>query len=184
MSKESVVQAGRPQCVLFDWGDAIMRDLPQFDGPMCSWPLVEALDGANEVVAGLKRQFIIALATNAVDSDEDAIRRALERADLERFFDHVFCFRNLGHRKPWAEFFTAILERLGLPAESVFMVGDSFESDVLGANAVEIAAVWLNSRSQESRVSAFHLTAHELRSVPQALRELASSRERSGCREE
>ncbi|MDF1543365.1 MAG: hypothetical protein P1P71_09650 [Anaerosomatales bacterium] len=29
-------------CVLFDWGDMLMIDYPEYSGPMRTWPHVEA----------------------------------------------------------------------------------------------------------------------------------------------
>ncbi|MBW6469119.1 MAG: hypothetical protein K0B85_08190 [Coriobacteriia bacterium] len=29
-------------CVLFDWGDTLMVDCPEYSGPMRAWPHVEA----------------------------------------------------------------------------------------------------------------------------------------------
>jgi FMN phosphatase YigB (HAD superfamily) len=61
----------------------------------------------------------------------------------------VFCFEKVGSRKPSPAFFQFILGDLGLDSRSVFMVGDDFENDVLGANANGISAVWLNRKTQE-----------------------------------
>ena len=38
------------RCVLFDWGDTLMRDFPEFSGPMASWSHVEALPNVKEVL--------------------------------------------------------------------------------------------------------------------------------------
>jgi len=68
-------------CVLFDWGNTLMVDLPGCFGPMASWPRVEAVAHAQETLGQLRAAgWHIALATNAADSDEDQIRIALARA--------------------------------------------------------------------------------------------------------
>jgi len=167
-------QVDRPQCVLFDWGDTVMRVLPQFDGPMETWPRVEPVQGVHAVLQALRPCATLALATNAADSDEAAIRKALARCDLSALFDHVFCFRALGHRKPEPSFFEAILAALQLPPTSVFMVGDSFPSDVSAANAAGLPAVWFNSHSLESRTGPLHRTIHELGALSGALSSLGA----------
>jgi len=54
----------------------------------------------------------------------------------------------------------------------VFLVGDDFEVDVMGANRCSIRAVWLNERSDETRVGEMYRTIHDLRDLPRALEEL------------
>ena len=58
------------RCVLFDWGNTLMRDFPEARGPMADWPRVETLPGVEEVLRQLRPRWTLALATNAVASDE------------------------------------------------------------------------------------------------------------------
>jgi methylated-DNA-protein-cysteine methyltransferase-like protein len=161
--------ARQRQCVLFDWGDTVMRVFPEYTGPMESWPRAEAIPGVAEAIAGIRRDALVCLATNAVDSDELAIRKALARVGIDSLFDRVFCHAVVGARKPTPAFFCYILQELSLDSGSVFMVGDDFDSDVLGANAVGIGAVWLNRTTQESRSSAHHTTIRSFESLSSAL---------------
>ncbi|PWV58903.1 putative hydrolase of the HAD superfamily [Plasticicumulans acidivorans] len=132
------------RAVLFDWGDTLMRDLPAQHGPMCDWPAVEPMPGAAETLTALRRRGLrTALATNAADSDEAQIRRALRRGGLEHALDAVFCARALGCRKPEPAFFAACCAQLGLPPAAVLMVGDDLQADVLGAQAAGLSALWL-----------------------------------------
>jgi len=157
------------QYLLIDWGNTVMRDLPGVYGPMHTWPRVEALPGVREALLALRPSFGLALATNAAESSESEIRLALERVELSALFDRVFCAGELGERKPDAAFFRAILGALGLPPASAFMVGDDFEIDVLGANAVGMRAVWLNSHTRTSQRGALHATIHDWSELRAAL---------------
>ena len=112
---------------------------------------------------------MIALATNAVDSDENEIRQALECVDLNEFIDKVYCYQRIGCKKPSRTFFEFILSDLGLESQNVFMVGDSYEEDVLGANRSGMRAVWFNHRSGEERSGDLHQTIHDLRDLPKVL---------------
>jgi len=78
--------------ILFDWGDTLMRVFPEYTGPMKDWPRLEAVPGAAGMLDALHEDWILALATNAADSDEADIRAALRRVDLERRLDKVYCF--------------------------------------------------------------------------------------------
>lgn len=157
------------RCVLFDWGNTLMRDFPEFSGPMIGWPRVEAVDHASDVLVGLHETWILALATNALDSEEEEIWAALARVELSRFLDRVYCFRKMGHKKPSPEFFGYILNDLGLDQSRVFMVGDDFDSDVIGAVKCGLRAVWYNEHSTDTRKAEMYQTIHDLRSLPEAL---------------
>jgi HAD superfamily hydrolase (TIGR01662 family) len=162
---------GHPKgCLLFDWGDTLMRDIPEFSGPMKDWPRVEAMPGAAETLAALHPDWTLAIATNAADSDEKDIRAALQRADLDRWLDQVYCFRKIGHKKPSLEFFQYILKDLGLSPQSVCMIGDNHEVDVLGANACGMRAIWFNEHSLEQRQAALQRSIHSLAGLQEALK--------------
>jgi len=148
--------------VLFDWGDTVMKDDPASSVPMVEWETIQVVPGIEAVLAYLhSRGRRIVLATSASISDEDQIRGALARAELDRYFSHIFCFKNTGLPKGEA-FYRYMLDFLGIPASDAVMVGDGFEKDVLDANKVGMYAVWFNSRSDEAKSSGTHVTVHTM----------------------
>lgn len=133
-----------PGCVLFDWGDTLMVDLPGYTGTMASWPRGELVAHARETLEQLRDLgWRIALATNAADSDEPDIRAALTRVGIDALIDRVYCSRSVGHSKPSPAFFAFIVEDSGFSAADLVMVGDSFPVDVEGANRAGIRGVLL-----------------------------------------
>jgi HAD superfamily hydrolase (TIGR01509 family) len=164
----------RTQLVLFDWGDTVMRNFPSFSGPMHAWPKVEEIPGVRTAIETLRPVFRIGLATNAHDSDETDIRRALGRCGLSDAFDSVFCYRQVGHRKSERMFYLKILETLEIDASDAFMVGDSLEGDVHAANSAGISAVWFNPGSLESSSGENHRTIHRFEDLVAALEELGA----------
>jgi putative hydrolase of the HAD superfamily len=160
---------GEIKCVLFDWGDTVMREFPDCHGPMHLWPKVETIEGITEAIEQIQDGRVIALASNAVDSQEGDIRKALNRVGLNLHFDRVYCFNKIGFMKPSPQFFDHILKELDLPTEGVIMVGDDFESDVLGANDSGIFAIWFNERSGEQRKGEMHDTIHWMAQLPAAI---------------
>jgi putative hydrolase of the HAD superfamily len=169
----------RKNLLLFDWGDTLMRDLPEFFGPMAGWPRVELMPGVIEVLRSLQDRWHFAIATNAADSDEAQIRQALRRVDLDGWIEQIYCARSVGARKPSPEFFRFILEHAtarnnGKRPERVVMVGDNFEVDILGASRAGIPGIWLNQRSSEERSGVLFRTIHSLGALPKALETLQS----------
>lgn len=121
-----------------------MRAFPDFDGPMAGWPRVETVPGIESALQALRSQYRLFLATNAVDSGELLVRRALERVSLAQYFEGVFTARELGARKPEAAFFAAVVEAAGCPPHEALMVGDDYRTDVAGAKQAGLRAVWFN----------------------------------------
>jgi putative hydrolase of the HAD superfamily len=140
-------------CVLFDWGDTLMRDFPEYRGPMAGWPAVELMPHAAEALSDLKSAgWSTALATNAQDSSESQIREALERGGISHLIDRVYCLGNTGAAKPDVLFFEHILNDLGLVPERLIMVGDDYGKDVRGALDAGLRAVWLREPASSSFV--------------------------------
>ncbi|MCP3954369.1 MAG: HAD-IA family hydrolase [Desulfobacterales bacterium] len=129
---------------IFDWGDTLMVDFPDTPGPMCLWDKVAAVEGARETLAALNQRAGCYLATNAQDSRESDIIKALERVGLTDHIDRVFCFENVGYRKPSLEFFKTILKAIGASPSQTVMVGDSLDTDVAGALAAGLHGIWYN----------------------------------------
>lgn len=155
--------------LLFDWGDTVMRDDPHYDGPMKSWPQVTAVPGAVETLQILRGMWGLALATNAAASTKADIWAALGRVGLDILLDKVYCFRTIGHKKPSPAFFAYILADLKLPPSELVMIGDAYESDVLGAVESGIRAVWFNPHNAENRRTEMIRTVHDLRRLPAVL---------------
>jgi putative hydrolase of the HAD superfamily len=58
----------------------------------------------------------------------------------------------VGWRKPAPQFFAALAERTGLPADSILLVGDDRVSDYEGARAFGLRAILLDPRGRETDV--------------------------------
>ncbi|MHB0858314.1 MAG: HAD family hydrolase [Anaerolineae bacterium] len=167
MSASSVRAPGR--ALLIDWGNTLMRDIAAFHGPMVAWPRVETLPDAAEVLAALRPDWWLALATNAADSDEGQIRAALERGGLGGLLDRIYCRRSVGYPKPSAAFFAYVLADLGVSCEDTAMVGDDLTTDVLGALQQGLRAVWLHEGVGDPALGPRMRTVHGWREVPEAL---------------
>jgi FMN phosphatase YigB (HAD superfamily) len=164
----------RYRTILFDWGDTVMRDDPASTVPMVEWPTIECIEGIVDVLDDLYSSGRrIVLATSASISDESQIRGALARAELDRYFSRIYCFKNTYLPKGEA-FYRHVLGDLDIPASDALMVGDSFEKDVQVANAVGIFAVWFNPTSDETHTDELHVTVHSM----QALRTFFKSLDR------
>lgn len=83
----------------------------------------------------------LALITNGAS---DTQRNALRVVGLERHFGAVVVSGEAGAAKPDAVVFGLALDKLGVQPERVWHIGDNLLTDVAGAKAAGITAVWLN----------------------------------------
>lgn len=130
--------------LVFDWGNTIMKEFSEYDGPMANWPKVAEVDGAVEALEALVGQFNMVIATNASASTAEQVWKALKRVGLGEYFKAVLTWRELGAKKPDPTFFRNIESVVGHPAYEMVMIGDDYATDVLGAKTAGWRAVWYN----------------------------------------
>ncbi len=99
------------------------------------------VEGAPQAIRRLHRTLPIAVVTNHTFAEQEAKLRFL---GLARAVDHLVTPEGIGVAKPGPEIYRAALERLGVVADRATMIGDRWDSDVLGAFAVGIAPIWFN----------------------------------------
>jgi HAD superfamily hydrolase (TIGR01549 family) len=117
-------------------------------------------------------------------SHDPFIQRLVERFGFQAWLDPALSSAGTGIRKPDPAAFGPILQAWELPAESVVMVGDTLDEDVLGAQQAGMHSVWIRSRkdarqeasnskdtSQASRVVP-DATIEHLTALPRCLAEL------------
>ena len=66
-----------------------------------------------------------------------------EKSGLKDCFAHIVLSEEVGCQKPNPRIFEEALRMNGLDASEVVMIGDSFASDIAGANATGIDTIWL-----------------------------------------
>ncbi len=104
-----------------------------------------AAEGAIELLEELRgRGVLIGIVTNNMTAEQEG---KLAVCGLEPFIDFMVAWEEVGIPKPERAIFEAALERADCRASEAVVVGDSWESDVVGARNAGIRAVWYNPRS-------------------------------------
>jgi putative hydrolase of the HAD superfamily len=96
---------------------------------------------AKPVLDDLSRTCKLGLVTNGPC---DLQCEKLERGGLRGYFDAVAVSREVGILKPDPRIFAIALERLGVSAPDSAFVGDTPATDIKGAHAAGMKAIWLN----------------------------------------
>jgi putative hydrolase of the HAD superfamily len=97
----------------------------------------------------LSRGYSLGLLTNGA---ADLQRRKIAGAGIGEYFDEVGISGETGFAKPDPRAFELLLSRLGSTAERSIMIGDRLSTDIQGAQAAGMRAVWVN-RSRKERDS-------------------------------
>jgi FMN phosphatase YigB (HAD superfamily) len=134
----------------FDWGGTLMSERGPEDIPMGQWPRIEVIEGATEALELLRGKLPLALATNASVSTRPMIELALRRAGLAGYFEHIFCYTELGFRKDQRDFWLAVQHGLGVPMSQIAMVGDSYEQDAVAPRHFGVQGVWFDPSGARS----------------------------------
>lgn len=100
-----------------------------------------AVPGALPLLRALQPRVQVAVITNNLGAEQ---REKLRICKLDAWFDVVVISEEVGVTKPDPAIFAMTLERLGCDPVDAIMVGDSWESDIVGATNVGMRAVWLN----------------------------------------
>ena len=106
-------------------------------------------DDVHEILAAAQRaRMPLALVTNG---STDTQREKLQALGLDGAFDVVVISGEVRVRKPDPRVFALALRDLGVAAQDVWHVGDNPQTDVAGAKAAGLTAVWLNRRQRALR---------------------------------
>lgn len=99
--------------------------------------------GAMQFLEDLRNSNIpVALVT---DLTTEIQLRKLEKLGLEPFLQQFVTSEEAGAEKPDQRIFQLACKKLGMTADQVFMIGDSFERDVQGAANLGIPCIWFVS---------------------------------------
>ena len=107
-----------------------------------SYPTINApVRGAELVVSHLARRFQLGIISN---SSRDVQYRKLKTLDIKHLFDCIVLSEEVGIRKPDPKIFWRATTSLAREPEECLYVGDSYESDVVGAKKAGMRACWFN----------------------------------------
>jgi HAD superfamily hydrolase (TIGR01509 family) len=108
--------------------------------------VLDALDwveGAREVLGPLRERYRLAVVTNGPPHMQWP---KVHKFGVEGLVDHVVVSGDLGIHKPDPEIFRHLLRTAGVEASEAAHVGDSIHSDVAGARAAGMTAIWFPPR--------------------------------------
>ncbi len=130
----------------------------------------ELTRGAAEAITALSSRFKLGIISDTGVTSGAEIRKLFERLGLLRSFSATVFSDETGICKPRGEAFASALRQLGVRAGEALHVGERHRTDVAGAKAAGMRAVWLRVREPDAENVAPDYTiasVGELLSVPE-----------------
>jgi len=137
------------KCLLFDWGDTLMVDYPQYEGAMAFWEKVSPMSGVAEVMPILYNHHECIVASNAGDSNAELMKQAFERIELDKYFSEFITSKELGATKPSPAFFQGIISMFNLSPGEVVMIGNDYDKDITGAKGIGLKTIFVTEEVGE-----------------------------------
>ena len=101
-----------------------------------------------QVVGELAQRFPLVLVSNFYGN----ISTVLREFDLDHLFGDIIESAVVGIRKPDARIFALGVERLGMKAEEVAVVGDSYDKDILPSHSIGCHTIWFKGEGWTDEV--------------------------------
>jgi len=125
-------------------GDATaIREVSEAYGDVRRESGVLPYPGIDALLADLEVNYKLGLLTNG---PSDIQWEKIESLGFDQQFDAVIVAGDVGIYKPDARVFEMLLERLGMAAEQSLFVGDSYDTDILGAHQAGMYSAWIKRR--------------------------------------
>ncbi|HYG03857.1 MAG TPA: YjjG family noncanonical pyrimidine nucleotidase [Chryseosolibacter sp.] len=96
---------------------------------------------AIEMLEYLHSKYQLTVVTNGFDEIQNM---KLSSGNLHRFFHHIVTSQKAGHRKPSGRIFEYAMKANNVRSADVVMIGDNLVTDIGGAKAAEIDAIFFN----------------------------------------
>ncbi|MGE7717476.1 HAD family hydrolase [Priestia megaterium] len=136
--------------IVFDWGDTLMKDFSEYEGPMADWEYVEIVDGVSKSLHIVSQSYICCVASNAGASNSELLGMALKRVDIQQYFQYLFTSRELGSSKPSLDFFSKIVQTLGFTPQECIMVGNDYNKDIIPAKKIGMQTIFFSQGSKDA----------------------------------
>ena len=108
------------------------------------------LPNAHETLQYLQHKYPLHIITNGFDEVQSV---KMEAGKITHFFREIITSQNSGYKKPDPRIFEYALKKVGAVAAECLMIGDSFQSDIVGATRAGIDAVFFNPDQRNQEIS-------------------------------
>lgn len=107
-----------------------------------------------EILTYLKQKnYRLHIITNGFDNIQNI---KVSNTNIKHFFELIITSEQAKTKKPNKEIFEYAMNELKIKAENCTMIGDSLDSDILGAKNVNWKSIWINPKKLVSHITPTH----------------------------
>ena len=109
------------------------------------------IDGAHEVMDYLKsRGYGLHMCSNGF---HEVQYRKLKACGMKDYFDTIVLSEDAGVNKPSLAYFDYAFRMTGADPRHTLMIGDNFQTDILGAKGAGLDVMWFNPQPEENKAT-------------------------------
>lgn len=126
------------------------------------------IDGAHELMDYLKgRGYGLHLCSNGF---HEVQYRKLQACGMKEYFDSIILSEDAGANKPSGIFFEYAFRLSGATPKDTIMIGDNFQTDILGAKKAGLDVMWFNPNPEQNKATEpVNFEIHKLGDIMQIL---------------
>ena len=109
------------------------------------------IDGAIELLEYLRPKYNMYILSNGF---KELQSHKMRTAGIDKYFDALILSEDIGVNKPNRELYEYALEKTGSKLEESIMIGDMFETDIVGAANIGMKQIYFNPKKKESHTFA------------------------------
>jgi len=118
------------------------------------------IPGVKSTIRYLYKKYMLGIITNGF-FDIQSVK--IDRLGFSHLFKSIVLSEDAGAMKPQPEIFRKAISELGCSAEECIFVGDSYDSDIIGARHTGMVPIWYNpagkNHPEDSSVSPFIISS-------------------------
>ena len=109
------------------------------------------IDGAIELLEYLRPKYNMYILSNGF---KELQSHKMRTAGIDKYFDALILSEDIGVNKPNRELYEYALEKTDSKLEESIMIGDMFETDIVGAANIGMKQIYFNPKKKESNTFA------------------------------
>ncbi len=110
------------------------------------------IDDAIHVLDHLSEKYKMSIITNGFKESQHI---KMNSSGLGKYFEHIFISEEIGFNKPDSRIFEHALDQTGTTITEALMIGDTYETDILGAFTAGIDQVFFKTNPPENQKATF-----------------------------
>ena len=105
------------------------------------------VDGAAELLEYLRPKYMMYILSNGF---KELQSHKMRTSGIDGYFDAIILSEDIGVNKPNRELYEYALQKTGSKVEESIMIGDMFETDIVGAANIGMEQIYFNPKKKEN----------------------------------